>query len=55
MQPPEFLYKKAVPKTFGIFTEKHLYWSLFLVMLKAFGIVASFNLTGSLKILFFFR
>ena len=34
-QPPEMLYKKDVLKNFAIFTEKHLYMSLFLIKLKA--------------------
>ena len=28
--------KSTVPKTFGIFTGKHLYWSLFLIKLQAY-------------------
>ena len=32
--------KKAVPKTFEMFTGKHLCWSLFLIKLKAFRTVA---------------
>ena len=32
------VYKKAVPKNFVIFTEKHLFWSLFLIKLKSEGL-----------------
>ena len=32
-QPPEVFYKKAVLKSFAIFTRKHLCWSLFLIKL----------------------
>ena len=35
-QPPEvFCKKKVISKTFAIFTEKHLCWSLFLIKLQA--------------------
>ena len=34
-QPPEAFCKKSVPKNFANFTGKHLYWSLFLIQLKA--------------------
>ena len=30
-QPPEVFFKKAAPKNFIIFTEEHLFWSLFLI------------------------
>ena len=30
-QPPKVLYKKTVAKKLAIFTEKHLYWSPFLI------------------------
>ena len=33
-QPPEVLCKKDAPKDFANFTEKHLYWSLFLTKLQ---------------------
>ena len=33
---PEVFYKKAILKNFAIFTENHLYWSLFLIKLQAF-------------------
>ena len=39
-QPPEVLYKKDVLKNFAVFTEKHLYMSLFLIKLKAFSTAA---------------
>ena len=29
--PPEVFYKKAVVKNLAIFTEKNLYWSLYLI------------------------
>ena len=29
-EPADLFYKKTVAKTFGIFTEKHPFWSLFL-------------------------
>ena len=35
-QPPEMFYKEAVAKNFAIFAGKHLYWSLFLIMLQTF-------------------
>ena len=35
-QPPEVFYKKAIIKNFGIFSGKHLCWSLFLIKLQAF-------------------
>ena len=35
-QPLELFYKKTVIKNFGIFTGKHLCWSLFLIKLQAF-------------------
>ena len=36
MQPPEVFCKKAVLKTFVIFTGKHFCWGLFLIKLQAF-------------------
>ena len=33
-QPPEVFYKKDVFKNFGIFTGKHVCWSLFLMKLQ---------------------
>ena len=35
-QPPEVFFKKGVLENFTKFTEKHLCWSLFLIMLQAF-------------------
>ena len=35
-QPPEVFYKKAVLKSFAIFTRKHLCRNLFLIKLQAF-------------------
>ena len=34
-QLPAVLFKKSVLKNFATFTEKHLYWSLFLIKLQA--------------------
>ena len=34
-RPPVVFYKKNVHKNFGIFTGKHLHWSLFLIKLQA--------------------
>ena len=34
-QPPELFYKKAVLKSFAIFTGKHLCWILLLIKLQA--------------------
>ena len=33
-QPPEVFYKKAVLKSFTTFTEKHMCWSLFLIICR---------------------
>ena len=39
-QSPEVFYKKAVPKTFSIFTRKYLCWSLILIAgLKACNLI----------------
>ena len=45
-QPLELLYKKAVPKTSGIFTGKYLCW-------RPSGLLQDLSFTRTLKILFF--